>query len=111
MQSADPPAIITFSRPLLNTSATLCVSRSRYGRATHPLRHMFSEYGLIKARVTVEVRWLQQLASIPQVRPSHCSLSLLVLAGVVDCGGCPGAVLFEAQWYQVAGGKCVGIGC
>jgi len=39
----------------------------RYGRATHPLRYIFSEYGLIKARVTVEVRWLQQLASIPQV--------------------------------------------
>jgi len=43
------------------------MSCSRYGRATHPLRHIFSEYGLIKARVTVEVRWLQQLASIPQV--------------------------------------------
>uniref|UniRef100_A0A383VV91 Adenylosuccinate lyase n=1 Tax=Tetradesmus obliquus TaxID=3088 RepID=A0A383VV91_TETOB len=39
----------------------------RYGRATHPLRHIFSEYGLIKARVAVEVAWLQQLAAIPQV--------------------------------------------
>ena len=39
----------------------------RYGRATQPLRAVFSEYGLIKARVTVEVRWLQKLASEPGV--------------------------------------------
>ncbi len=30
------------------------------------LRDIFSEYGLIKRRVLVEVRWLQQLAAIPQ---------------------------------------------
>jgi hypothetical protein len=46
----------------------MCFSCRRYGRSTHPLRHIFSEYGLIKARVAVEVRWLQQLAAIPQVR-------------------------------------------
>eukprot|EP00879_Flechtneria_rotunda_P010075 GHRR01010533.1.p1 GENE.GHRR01010533.1~~GHRR01010533.1.p1 ORF type:complete len:543 (+),score=160.53 GHRR01010533.1:171-1631(+) len=39
----------------------------RYGRSMHPLRHIFSEYGLIRARVAVEIRWLQQLASVPQV--------------------------------------------
>eukprot|EP00882_Tetradesmus_deserticola_P007004 GHRQ01007376.1.p1 GENE.GHRQ01007376.1~~GHRQ01007376.1.p1 ORF type:complete len:529 (+),score=273.19 GHRQ01007376.1:315-1901(+) len=39
----------------------------RYGRSSHPLRRIFSEYGLIRARVAVEVRWLQQLAAIPQV--------------------------------------------
>ena len=32
------------------------------------LRDIFSEYGLIKRRVLVEVRWLQQLAAIPEAR-------------------------------------------
>lgn len=41
---------------------------SRYGRATHPLRRIFSEYGLIRFRVLVECRWLQQLADIPEVK-------------------------------------------
>jgi len=31
------------------------------------LRPIFSEYGLIKARVTVEVRWLQMLAANPDI--------------------------------------------
>ena len=34
----------------------------RYESKTAPLRDIFSEYGLIRARVEVEVRWLQQLA-------------------------------------------------
>ncbi len=34
----------------------------RYGSKTSTLRHIFSEYGLIRARVEVEVRWLQQLS-------------------------------------------------
>lgn len=36
----------------------------RYGSKTIDLRAIFSEYGLIKHRVLVEVRWLQHLASI-----------------------------------------------
>ncbi len=35
----------------------------RYASKTAELRPIFSEYGLIKARVTVEVRWLQMLAA------------------------------------------------
>jgi len=35
----------------------------RYAGKTADLRPIFSEYGLIKARVTVEVRWLQMLAT------------------------------------------------
>lgn len=35
------------------------------------LRDIFSEYGLIKRRVLVEVRWLQQLAAIPEVNPQY----------------------------------------
>jgi adenylosuccinate lyase len=35
----------------------------RYGSKTASLRGIFSEYGLIKRRVLVEVRWLQSLAA------------------------------------------------
>lgn len=36
----------------------------RYASKTKALRNDFSEYGLIKARVTVEIRWLQHLAAL-----------------------------------------------
>ncbi|MEE4144777.1 MAG: adenylosuccinate lyase [Halieaceae bacterium] len=35
----------------------------RYGSKTEPLREVFSEFGLIKRRVLVEIRWLQCLAA------------------------------------------------
>ncbi|MAK92318.1 MAG: adenylosuccinate lyase [Oleibacter sp.] len=35
----------------------------RYGSKTIDLRPVFSEYGLIRARVEVEIRWLQRLAA------------------------------------------------
>ncbi|MDO6459743.1 adenylosuccinate lyase [Granulosicoccaceae sp. 1_MG-2023] len=39
----------------------------RYGNKTSALRSIFSEYGLIRFRVEVEVRWLQALADEPGV--------------------------------------------
>jgi len=39
----------------------------RYGSKTASLRDVFSEFGLIKYRVIVEVRWLQQLAAHPEI--------------------------------------------
>ncbi|MCX4028990.1 adenylosuccinate lyase [Endozoicomonas sp. SM1973] len=39
----------------------------RYGNKTEALRTIFSEYGLIRFRVIVEVRWLQQLAKHPGI--------------------------------------------
>ncbi|MEX0604209.1 MAG: adenylosuccinate lyase [Marinobacter sp.] len=39
----------------------------RYGEKVRVFRNIFSEYGLIRNRVTVEIRWLQQLASHPQI--------------------------------------------
>jgi adenylosuccinate lyase len=48
----------------------------RYGSKTASLRTIFSEYGLIRFRVQVEVKWLQCLAAHPQIRfqmkPMHC---------------------------------------
>jgi len=34
----------------------------RYGSKVSVFRSVFSEYGLIRNRVTVEIRWLQKLA-------------------------------------------------
>src|SRR5476649_2258364 len=39
----------------------------RYAGKTQALRPIFSEYGLIRARVLVEVRWLQRLAAHPGI--------------------------------------------
>ena len=39
----------------------------RYGAKTAALRTMFSEFGLIKQRILVEVRWLQHLAAQPDI--------------------------------------------
>ncbi|OIO71303.1 MAG: adenylosuccinate lyase [Zetaproteobacteria bacterium CG1_02_53_45] len=57
----------------------------RYAGKTAELRPIFSEYGLIKARVTVEVRWLQMLADnqgiaeVPAFSPAaHAFLDAIV---------------------------------
>ncbi|WP_165854975.1 adenylosuccinate lyase [Marinobacter sp. JSM 1782161] len=39
----------------------------RYGEKVRVFREIFSEYGLIRNRVTVEIRWLQQLAAHPGI--------------------------------------------
>jgi len=39
----------------------------RYGAKTKDLRAIFSEYGLIRYRVPVEIRWLQMLSELPEV--------------------------------------------
>ena len=40
----------------------------RYGEKTRTLRPIFSEYGLIRNRVQVEIRWLQMLSSHAAIR-------------------------------------------
>jgi adenylosuccinate lyase len=49
----------------MDLSALTAVSPidGRYGSKTEELREIFSEYGLIKRRVLVEIRWLQCLAA------------------------------------------------
>ena len=39
----------------------------RYGNKVEVFREIFSEYGLIRNRVTVEIRWLQKLAAHPEI--------------------------------------------
>jgi len=58
----------------------------RYAGRTAGLREIFSEYGLIRYRVTVEIRWFQALAanaSFPQV-PALGEQAQAYLDGLVD---------------------------
>ncbi|WP_263141978.1 adenylosuccinate lyase [Pseudomonas sp. RIT-PI-AD] len=53
----------------------------RYAGKTSALRPIFSEYGLIRFRVQVEVRWLQRLANhtgIPEVTPFSSEANALL---------------------------------
>ncbi|RMF13693.1 MAG: adenylosuccinate lyase [Gammaproteobacteria bacterium] len=52
---------------VLNTLTALSPVDGRYADKVHPLRNWFSEYGLIRARVEVEIRWLQQLSRHPEI--------------------------------------------
>jgi adenylosuccinate lyase len=51
----------------LNKLNALSPVDGRYASKVDELRPIFSEFGLIKARVTVEVRWLQALSEHPQI--------------------------------------------
>ncbi len=71
------------SSPVLELSALTAISPidGRYGSKTAPLRHAFSEYGLIRNRVLVEVRWLQRLAehaAITELKPFSAEANALL---------------------------------
>ena len=58
----------------------------RYGSKTSELRSIFSEFGLIKYRVTVEVRWLQALANAAAINevPAFSEQANALLDSIVD---------------------------
>ena len=58
----------------------------RYGARTAALRPIFSEFGLIRHRVIVEVRWLQALAAHPEIAevPALSSHAGHVLDDIID---------------------------
>jgi len=58
----------------------------RYGSKVKALRPIFSEFGLIKYRVTVEVRWLQKLAATAEIEevPAFSSDATAALNAIVD---------------------------
>jgi adenylosuccinate lyase len=51
----------------LNSLTAISPVDGRYGRKTAELRPIFSEFGLIRHRVLIEIRWLQALASNPEI--------------------------------------------
>jgi adenylosuccinate lyase len=58
----------------------------RYGSKVKSLRPIFSEFGLIKYRVTVEVRWLQKLAATNEINevPVFSDNATAALNAIVD---------------------------
>ncbi len=52
---------------ILSTLTALSPIDGRYASKADTLREHLSEYGLIKARVTVEIRWLQSLAENAEI--------------------------------------------
>lgn len=58
----------------------------RYGSKVSVFREIFSEYGLIRNRVTVEIRWLQKLAAHPGITevPAFSAESNAVLDRLVS---------------------------
>ncbi|MDK8464146.1 adenylosuccinate lyase [Marinobacter sp. SS13-12] len=51
----------------LNALTAISPVDGRYGSKVSVFRDIFSEYGLIRNRVTVELRWLQKLAAHPGI--------------------------------------------
>ncbi|KAK9833423.1 hypothetical protein WJX81_003868 [Elliptochloris bilobata] len=66
---AQAAAAVIPRQDILELSELTAISPldGRYAGKVTALRGVFSEYGLIRARVLVEVRWLQQLAALPGV--------------------------------------------
>ena len=58
----------------------------RYGSKVKSLRPIFSEFGLIKYRVTVEVRWLQKLAATAEIAevPAFSAQATALLDAIVS---------------------------
>ncbi|MDH5432708.1 MAG: adenylosuccinate lyase [Gammaproteobacteria bacterium] len=58
----------------------------RYGSKTSVLRSIFSEFGLIKYRVIVEIRWLQALASEQSIKevPEFSAAANDLLNSIID---------------------------
>ena len=70
----------------LSALSALSPVDGRYGGKTEELRPYFSEFGLIKHRVLVEVRWLQALSQCPDIHevPSFSDTANLLLNTLVD---------------------------
>ncbi|MDK4535225.1 adenylosuccinate lyase [Kingella kingae] len=52
---------------MINPIFALCPLDGRYAKSAEDLRPIFSEYGLMKARVCVELEWLKALAAEPKI--------------------------------------------
>ncbi|MBT8091056.1 MAG: adenylosuccinate lyase [Gammaproteobacteria bacterium] len=68
------------------TLRALSPTDGRYSEKVNELRDIFSEYGLIRFRVMVEIRWLQRLADEPDIQEVGPISSVMkdLLNGIVD---------------------------
>jgi adenylosuccinate lyase len=70
----------------LTTLTAISPIDGRYGEKASDLRLIFSEYGLIRYRVLVEIRWLQTLAARPDIAevPPFSSKASRLLEGCIE---------------------------
>ncbi|MBA6362580.1 adenylosuccinate lyase [Colwellia sp. BRX8-8] len=70
----------------LSALSAISPEDGRYGSKVKSLRPIFSEFGLIKYRVTVEVRWLQKLAATTEIAevPAFSNDATATLNAIVD---------------------------
>lgn len=70
----------------LSTLTAVSPIDGRYGAKTDALRPIFSEFGLIKHRVLIEVRWLQALANHPAITevPPFSGHANNILEGIIE---------------------------
>ena len=70
---------------MINPLLALSPLDGRYAASAEALRPVFSEYGLIKARVRVELEWLKALAAAPQIGevPPFSAATLAEIDGVI----------------------------
>jgi adenylosuccinate lyase len=85
-QRFDNHSFLTGDPMELSSLTAVSPIDGRYGSKTADLRPIFSEYGLIRHRVLVEVRWLQALAANPQIRevPAFGEHANNVLEKIID---------------------------
>ncbi len=69
----------------LNPLTALSPLDGRYQSKTAPLRSLFSEYGLIRRRVLVEIRWLLALAAHKKIKevPAFSAATKKILEGII----------------------------
>ncbi len=70
----------------LNSLSAVSPIDGRYGSKTASLRPLFSEFGLIRHRVLVEIRWLQMLAANKSIKevPALSENANSLLDGIID---------------------------
>lgn len=75
-----------FPHMKVSTLRALSPTDGRYSEKVNELRDLFSEYGLIRFRVLVEIRWLQCLADEPAIKELGPISSVMkgVLNNIVD---------------------------
>ncbi|MGB5331474.1 MAG: adenylosuccinate lyase [Woeseiaceae bacterium] len=75
-----------FPHMKVSTLRALSPTDGRYSEKVNELRDLFSEYGLIRFRVLVEIRWLQCLADEPAIKEIGPISSVMkdVLNDIVD---------------------------
>ena len=83
---------------MINPIFALSPLDGRYAAATDSLRPIFSEYGLMKARVRVELEWLKALAAAPQIRevPPFSAATLAEIDSVISGFSLDDAVAVKA---------------